>query len=289
MKKIAIIGATGLLGRPVALAFANAGYEVHALVRDPGPARKEFAPAIRIFPGDLRNESDLRKFLQGHDYLHLNLSVKQQERPGDWHAESKGLQSILTVSKYAGIRRISYLSSLVQRYQGVNGFHWWVFQLKADAVALVRQSGIPFSIFYASTFMEAITSQYLQGSRLLIAGKSKHKQHFVAAADYARQVVKAASLELTGSKEFIVQGPEAYLTDVALEIFRSHYKKKKLKISSAPLSLLKLAGAFSTKMNYGAHIIEALNNYPERFEAQATWSELGRPTVTLEQFAEGGS
>lgn len=285
MKKIAIIGATGLLGRPVALAFANAGYEVHALVRDPGPARKEFPPAIRIFPGDIRNDSDVRKFLKGHEYLHLNLSVKQHERRSDWHAESNGLQSILAASKEVGIRRISYLSSLVQRYEGINGFHWWVFQLKAHAVSIIRESGIPSSVFYASTFMEAITSQYMQGSRLLTAGKSQHKQHFVSASDYARQVVNAASLEFTGNRDFIVQGPEAYSTDLALEIFRSHYKKKKLSISSAPLPLLKFAGAFNTKMNYGAHIIEALNNYPEKFEAQTTWSELGRPTVTLEQFA----
>ncbi len=285
MKKIAIIGATGLLGKPVALAFDQAGFEVHALVRDPGPARKSFPSSIKIFPGDLRNETDVRKFLAGHTYLHLNLSVKQTERPTDWHAESEGLKTVLAVAKESGIKRLSYLSSLVQRYQGTNGFHWWVFQLKLDALERIRQSGIPHSLFFASTFMEAITTQYMQGSRLLIAGKSLHPQHFIASADYARQVVNAAAKNYDGNKEFIVQGPDAHLTEVALDIFRSNYKKKKLSISSAPMFMLKLAGRFNTRMNYGAHIIEALNHYPEKFEAQDTWSELGEPIVSIEGFA----
>ncbi len=35
------------------------------------------------------------------------------------------------------------------------------------------------------------------------------------------------------------------------------------------------------------HIIEALNNYPEKFEAQSTWNELGKPSITLKDFAQG--
>jgi len=42
MKKIAILGATGLLGKPVTLTLAKAGYEVTVLVRDPALARKTF-------------------------------------------------------------------------------------------------------------------------------------------------------------------------------------------------------------------------------------------------------
>jgi hypothetical protein len=49
---------------------------------------------------------------------------------------------------------------------------------------------------------------------------------------------------------------------------------------------LKFAGVFSQKMNYVAHIIEALNNYPEKFSAENTWRDLGKPTITLKDFAE---
>lgn len=285
MKKIAVIGATGLLGKPVTLALANAGYQVTALVRDPGPARKQFPPEVKIFPGDMRSDSDLKKFVQGQDKIHLNLSVKQTEKKTDWHSEVGGLKTLLPLAKEAGIQRIFYLSSLIQRYQGMNGFDWWVTKLKVEAVEMIRTSGIPSTIFYPSTFMEAITTQYLQGKRLLIAGRSKHKQYFIAAADYAQQVVRAVETNTGGDKDYVIQGPEGYLTDEALKVFKENYKKSKLSISVAPFSLIKLMGKINPKMNYGSHIIDALNNYPEKFEAEQTWAELGKPTVTLKDFA----
>jgi uncharacterized protein YbjT (DUF2867 family) len=286
MKKIAFIGATGLLGKPVAFALAKAGYEVTALVRDPGPARKIFPKEIRIFPGDMRNDSDIRKLLTGHDKVYLNLSVKQNEKKTDWHSEDQGIKSLLPIAKEAGIRRIFYLSSLIQRYQGVNGFNWWVFEIKHNAVKLIQASGIPSTIFYPSTFMEAITTQYMQGRKLLIAGKSKHKQHFIAAADYAAQVVKAVETNTGDNKDYVIQGPEAYLTDEALNIFKQNYTKSKLSISSAPAAMITLFGKFNQKLNYGSYIIDALNNYPEKFEADQTWAELGKPQVTLKDFAK---
>jgi hypothetical protein len=36
-------------------------------------------------------------------------------------------------------------------------------------------------------------------------------------------------------------------------------------------------GLFSNKFSYGAKIVEALNNYPEKFESEKTWEELGKP------------
>lgn len=281
-----MIGATGLLGKPVALALANAGYEVTALVRDPGPARKTFPREIKIFPGDMRSDTDVKKLLAGHDKVYLNLSVKQNEKKTDWHSEDQGLKTLLPIAKETGIQRIFYLSSLIHRYQGMNGFDWWVLKLKSEAVRMIRASGIPSTIFYPSTFMEAIPSQYMQGRRLLIAGRSKHKQYFIASSDYALQVLNAIETNTgTDNKDYVIQGPDAYLTNEALKVFKENYKKASLSISSAPFSFVRLFGMFNTKMNYGSHIIEALNNYPEKFEAENTWSELGKPQVTLKEFA----
>lgn len=286
MKKIAVIGATGLLGKPVAFALAKAGYEVTALVRDPGPARKIFPREIKVFPGDMRSDSDLRKLLRGHEKVYLNLSIKQTEKKTDWHSESEGVKTLLPIAKEEGIQRIFYLSSLIQRYQGMDGFNWWVFKIKSDAIGMIRSSGIPSTIFYPSTFMEAITTQYMQGNRLLIAGRSKHKQYFISATDYAEQVVTAVGTN-TGAadKDYVIQGPESYLTNEALKVFKDNYRKNKLSISSAPVSALRLMGMFNQKMNYGYNIIAALNNYPEKFEAEQTWAELGKPKVTLKEFA----
>lgn len=282
--KVAFIGATGSLGRPVAIAMANAGFEVTALVRDEAAARRQLPESVRLITGDMKNPDSLRALLKDKDALHLNLSVKQQETESEWHTESHGLRLLLPLAADAGLKRISYIASLIMYYQGMNDFDWWVFRLKLDAVKMIKASGIPYSIFYPSTFMEAIVSQYKQGNRLLAAGESKFKQHFIASADYARQVV-ASYQHSNGNNDYVVQGPEAYTTDEALRIFMSNYAGAKLQLSKAPLGLIRFLGRFSQKLNYGWHILEAINNYPEKFEAQQTWDSLGKPTTTLAQFA----
>ncbi|EMR00861.1 hypothetical protein ADICEAN_04023 [Cesiribacter andamanensis AMV16] len=45
-------------------------------------------------------------------------------------------------------------------------------------------------------------------------------------------------------------------------------------------------GLFGEKYHYLAKIIEALNEYPERFEGEQAWQELGRPTITLPEYAQ---
>ncbi|MEY3386141.1 MAG: hypothetical protein RIR53_952, partial [Bacteroidota bacterium] len=35
-----------------------------------------------------------------------------------------------------------------------------------------------------------------------------------------------------------------------------------------------------------AHIVEALNNYPEKFAAEHTWQELGEPQLSLMEYIQ---
>jgi uncharacterized protein YbjT (DUF2867 family) len=285
LRNVAFIGATGLLGAPVARALAAEGFNVTAMVRDPTVAQSKQLSNIRLVAGNMNSPVDLKKLLTGQDAVYLNLSIKQTEKEREWHTEREGMTSLLAVARETGIKRIFYLSALLIRYEGMNGFRWWVFQLKYDAIKAVKNSGIPYTIFYPSTFMEALTSQYKQGSRMLLAGTSKFPQYFIAVDDYARQVVNAFKNNTTENKEYVVQGPQPLTTDEAVGLFVEHYPKGKLTISRAPFGLIKLLGRISQKLDYGSHIIEALNNYPEKFEADNTWSELGKPTITIREFA----
>jgi hypothetical protein len=134
-----------------------------------------------------------------------------------------------------------------------------------------------YSIFYPSSFMESFDKGgYRQGPRIALAGTSKHKMFLISGNDYAKQVVRAFQSG-DGNQEFIIQGQEAFTADEAAKFYVDNYKEKKITIMKAPLGLLSFLGKFSAKMSYGAHMIEALNNYPEKFEAEKTWQQLGRP------------
>ncbi|MGV3560907.1 SDR family oxidoreductase [Larkinella arboricola] len=280
---IAVLGATGLIGKPVTEQLIAAGYTVTILARNPEKAQALF-PTARVVRADLRNPESLRTGLQHQQAVYLNLSVRQNEKPNEFHTETDGLKILLAEARRAGIRRIGYLSSLVMRYQGLNGFRWWVFDVKHEAVRLLNESGIPTTVFYPSTFMESLLMQ-TQGPLLPLAGKSVAPMWFVAGQDYGLQVARALQLPGDQNRDYVVQGPEAYTYEAGARLFVQQYAKRKLAIVNAPLGVLKLLGRFNPTINYGAHIVEALNNYPESFEAEPTWADLGPPTMTIGDYA----
>ncbi|MBA4851792.1 SDR family oxidoreductase [Emticicia sp. BO119] len=285
MKKIVIFGSTGLLGKPVTRALIDAGFDVTVLVRNETLALKLF-PKATIIKGDLKNESDIEKAIEGQEAIFLSLSVTQTEKEHGFHTEQEGLDTVIKVAKARNVKRITYLSSLVHLYQGMDGFDWWIFRIKKEAVRKIKESGIPYTIFYPSTFMESIAYQSRQGNMIAIGGKSEYPLYYIAAEDYARQVVGSFKILKDENRDYVVQGPDAFTQAEAAKVFIKHYKKEKLHTMWAPMFLMKIMGIFARKFDYGYHIVTALNKYPEKFEAAQTWEELGKPTITLKAFAE---
>ncbi|GAB3698487.1 hypothetical protein GCM10027592_23590 [Spirosoma flavus] len=284
--RVAIIGATGMLGHPVTLELIRAGHTVRIIARDVAKANALF-PQAEVVPGDVKNVASLTDALQGMDAVYLNLSVKQTEKQSDFHTEGEGLVNLIQAARQAKIQRIAYLASIVMRYQETNGFHWWAFDIKQNAVRLLKESGIPYSIFYPSCFMETISGQQRAGNMVLLIGRSAIKQWYVAAQDYGKQVAKALFLAKEGvPQEYVIQGPEPVTQLEAAERYVAAYSKEKLRVLTAPASLMKFVGWFNTMANYGWHITEAINKYPETFEAEQTWTDLGKPEITIEGFAQ---
>lgn len=284
MKKIAFIGATGVMGRPVAIELSRAGFDVTALIRDSAKAKKLLPDSIRLIPGNLENPSDLDQLLSGQDGLFLNLNLNPKLTKGVFHPEREGLKLIIDAAKKGRIKRIGFTSSIIMNYQGMNNFHWWVFDLKHNAVRMIKESGIQYSIFYPSSFFENFISHYRQGNRIILCGKSKFKQWFISGEDYGRQVARSFQLRNNENREYYIQGLEGFTTGEATNLFVNNTKEK-LTVLRLPLGLPKFMGLFNSKASYGYHIITALNEYPEQFQSAATWEELGKPQMTLKEFA----
>ncbi|GAA4403782.1 hypothetical protein GCM10023187_20170 [Nibrella viscosa] len=286
IRTVAVIGATGMLGRPVTNALTNAGFAVRVIARDPASARRLF-PQADVVPGDLTDVSSLIPALQEQDAVYLNLSVGQTERPADFHTETDGIRNLLQAARQTSLKRIGYLSSLVMNYQGMNGFYWWVFGVKQEAVRLLTASGIPHSIFYSSTFMESLLYTQRQRNWIMLAGTSPVQLHYIAGQDYGRQVARAFQIAVDGQNQaYVIQGPEPLTQTEAARQLARHYTKAKLSVITTPHWILKMAGQLAPLINYGAHITEALNMYPETFGAEQTWQDLGKPSLTIKAFAE---
>lgn len=184
------------------------------------------------------------------------------------------------------IKRVAAISSLVQRYQGTAGFHWWVFEIKQWAEKMLREADVPVTVFYPSSFMETMDQGgVMQGRRLMLVGKSRQPMHFIAGSDYGRMVAEAFRHHDASDQFYDIHGPEALTFDDAALEFIKNYRHGPIKITRIPMWLIKLFGTLNGEMNYLAHIMDALNNYAEPGPDPSVREKLGHPKVTMAQYA----
>lgn len=317
IKKIAVFGGTGMLGKPVVRELIRAGYGVTAMVRDSGRAASKLPEKVTLKEGDLASKKDIAAALEGADAVYLNLSTRPDVKKYDhFIAERDGLENVLAVvaqingdadgshgleagkgdrpeSETVGdsnpsgpVKRVAAISSLVHRYNGTGNFHWWAFEIKQWAEKILREADVPVTIFYPSSFMETMDQGgILQGRRLMLVGRSRQPMHFIAGKDYGRMVAEAFRHHDESDQFYDIHGTEALTFDDAALEFIKNYRHGPLKITRVPMWLIKLVGTVNGEVNYLANIMNALNNYAEPKPDPSVWENLGRPKVTLAEYA----
>ncbi len=293
VKKITVIGGTGMLGKPVVRALVRGDYEVTAMVRNLEKAKRTLPDEVKLVSGDLQNRDDIIRALEDAEGVYLNLSTRPETpKYAEFLPERDGVEQVLSVvsemnSAGAGIRRIGVISSLVHRCADTNRFDWWLFEIKKWAVKALREAQVPVTIFYPSTFMETMDQGgVFQGRRLVLVGKSRQPMHFIAGADYGRMVAEAFRVTGDQNCEFDIQGPEPLTFEEAALTFVKNYRHGPVKISRIPLWLMKAAGIFSNEVQYLARMMEALNSCPEPWSGQEAWNRLGRPKITFAEYVK---
>ncbi len=284
LQKILVVGGTGMLGLPVTRALVAAGYDVSALVRS---ASARLPEGVRALVGDVFDAASVTAALAGQDALYLNLAIQPSERESDRLTEREGLAVLLGAARAAKLQRVAALTPLVKAMEGRDGFAWWVFREKQKAEQAILDSGVPYTLFRASTFYENLSGGMRRGNAINLAGKARHPMWYLAGDDYGRMVARALALPTSANKVYVAQGPEALLPAQIAARFVAAYPKEPLKVQAAPLAALQVAGWFSRPMRFVAKQLDAMNRYPEQFAAQSTWDELGAPTLTVEQYARG--
>jgi uncharacterized protein YbjT (DUF2867 family) len=283
IKKVLVVGGTGMLGLPVTRALVAANFQVSALVR--GDATR-LPTGVQAVTGDIFDASSVAAALKGQDMLYLNLAIQPTDREQDRLAEREGLRILLDAAVAAKIERVAALSPLVKDMEGRENFSWWVFRQKKRAEQAIIDCGVPYTVFRASSFFENLNGGMRRGDAINLAGKALHPMHYLAGDDYGRMVARALLSPASANTIHYAQGPEALLPEQIARRFIAAYTKTPLKLQSAPLGVLKAVGWFSRPMKFTATLLDALNRYPEQLQAQTTWEQLGKPTTTVEEFAQ---
>lgn len=286
IKKIAVIGATGRLGAPVAAELAGS-FQVRAIVRSPDKAKTILPSHIEIVQGNLKDVNSLRAALDGVDAIYLNLATETANLDLPFYEEREGVKNLMTAIEGLNIRYIAKIGALGAYPPALKGLKHNMIPniIRMEGHKIIADSGIHHTFFAPTHFMELLPNM-IDKKALQWIGNTKIKIYWISVADYAQQVVKAFKNPESMTEHCAVQGPEAISVRQAMERFVQAYDPT-LKIRIAPLWVIKIIGFFNPKMKFVAHLFEYFGNHEDPFYAAKTWQELGKPETTLEVFAKG--
>lgn len=76
IERILVVGATGLIGTPVARQLLAAGHHVRALVRDPDRARTQLGSELEYVAGSVTDSAAVDQAIRGTEAVHISLGVE---------------------------------------------------------------------------------------------------------------------------------------------------------------------------------------------------------------------
>ncbi|EAR07344.1 SDR family oxidoreductase [Reinekea blandensis] len=202
MKTVSVIGATGMLGQPVARALIADGFNVRILTRNPGNARRLFGDKVDIRNADLHDIPSLKSALAGTDMVYVN--VGGHSKATYYRNHVVGTQNLLKALEGQTLDVIAMISSAAAHPEFNDR---WDNHYKWEAEQLLKASNQPYLAFMPSWFMESL-DLFVQKNRLMQIGPSTKGIHWVAADDYGQTVSRCLQDEHCRNKRMHVYGPE---------------------------------------------------------------------------------
>ena len=278
-KKILVVGGTGMLGRPVATKLKEAGYSVSVLTRDPGKAEKKIGNNFEFLEGDVRSPSSLRKIVRGFDGVHINLNSGSFTDLDE--IEVKGTANVAKTASEARIKKISMISGL-----GVMEKNAWspMVRAKLDAEKALKMSGLAYTIFNCTHFMESIPL-YIRNQKAVIIGKQEHPVHWLAADDYAEMVVQSYEKSQSDFKKVPVLGPEPIPMEEAFKTY-AEYQAEDIVVTRMSPKILSLIATitFNRDLKYVLSQMKYFDKTPEAFTRDDIPGYLPKPSTTLKEW-----
>ena len=282
IRSILIIGATGMLGRPVVRRLIKEGFLVRAMVRDVPRASTKIHNGCELVPGDLKDGVSICRAMDGIDAVYVNLAKPMRRSPPPWSPEVDGVKAIIAAMKKSNVSRLLRISAM-----GVDdaAATWWAAKAKADADRLVMDSGLAWTVFRPTWFMESICTLKLR-SFMMCPDLPDSPLRWIAGDDYARQVTAALRDERATNQVYQPQGPELLTIKAAVTRFIEAWTRKPLRLLPTPLAMMRLGKPFSGKAHYLASLMDMTRDHFARIDREAISTNLPPATMKIEDYAK---
>jgi uncharacterized protein YbjT (DUF2867 family) len=278
MKKILVIGGTGLLGRPVGRQLSLDGHSVRLMARDPGSVRSEYGGEFEVVGGDVTDLASLEAAMRGCDGVHLSVGGQ---------VDRLSAENVSRLAPAANVQRITYLSG--STVAEANGWFPMVAQKLAAEKALM-DGDTAYTIFCPTWPMEQLPRFVIEG-RATVIGEQATALHWFAAADLARMVSAAYGKEEAANKRLYVHGPQGLTMKQALERYCAAIRPDVGSVDVIPIDAAR-AAAESTDNPVLAFMAEMMSYFDQAGEpgdpSEAN-ELLGAPTTTLDEWLAAAS
>ncbi len=142
---VLIAGATGVIGRDIAVKVKAAGFKVRGMSRNIEKARLEIGIADDWVYGDVRDPASLATAIQGADYVISTINGDDRTGPlSPEFIDFAGNRNLIDAAKAAGVKHFVLISSATsgpQVDQSLNPASGYVRYFKTKAEAYLRASG----------------------------------------------------------------------------------------------------------------------------------------------------
>lgn len=271
--KVLIIGATGLLAKPVIKELDASGYQLRLFSRNIDP--EIFGNKFETVRGDVFNQDDLEKAINGCDAIHISLSTVN---------EAQAVKGIVEIALREKVKLLSYISGCTVSEEN----RWFpMIDNKFRAEKSIIESGIPYLIFRPTWFFETLDLMIRDG-KAMIPGNQQHPCHWVAAGDFGMMVANAYRNPEVKNNVFFVLGPQKFLMKDLLEQYCKISHPEIGKVSVIPIWVLKIIATFTgnKELKNAASLFAYFEKVSESGNPDLTNLLLGRAETTFEIWAD---
>ena len=197
--------------------------------------------------------------------------------------ERRGAESIARMAGVHGCSRITLLSGTSVAAENC----WYAgTRAKFEAEAAVRASGVPYTIFQATFFMETLP-RFVRGRQASILGTQPQPWHWVAVDDFGRMLSRAYRTPPSVNKTLHVFGPAACTLPQALQIYCAMLRPG-ARIMAVPFWLADLLARIWRDQELKAVLpfFRYSEVVPEAGDPSEANALLGAPTTTLLQWCQ---
>ena len=278
---ILVVGGTGMLGSRVVRRLLADGHGVRLLVRNPDRARTMLGTDVQYAAGNVEDPGSIDRALEGCAGVHVSLSAGPAPDVLD-RVEHRGTARVAEAAVQMGVSRLTHLSQMLVAEDAEIPEH----RAKFRAEQAIRESGVPYTIFKPTYFMETLP-RHVRGKVAVVMGRQAHPLHMLAADDFARMVSRSFQRPEAANRSLFVHGPEPVTIPEALRLYCALVEPGK-RVVAMPLRFMSILDALfmGRRLRGTIELMGAMQRVGERGDPSEANELLGAPTLTLHRWCE---